>query len=71
MTDKSGVSPNTLKVGSRPGAPVVMKMGPFVQEVDPATARGYAVALIHAAEVAGLPPEPPPEGARRGLKLVA
>lgn len=43
---------------------VRFKWGPLVKDVEPATARAYAIALIHAAEIAGMPPEPP-EGSEK------
>lgn len=40
---------------------VIVQVGPLVRHFDPPTARAIAIALIHDAEVAGLPP-PEPEG---------
>lgn len=54
MTEQA--PPITLQVGhNREKHLVVLKMGNFVQGVSPVVARAYAIALIHAAEVAGLP----------------
>lgn len=51
--------PIALHLGANRGnGTVVLRMGNFVQSVNPATARAYAIGLIHAAEVAGLPPVP-------------
>lgn len=40
---------------------VRIKLGALVNDVAPSTARAMAIALIHAAEIAGMPP-PEPEG---------
>lgn len=64
MTDlaqEPAAPPNVLRVGAnREKGVVVLTMGGSIQAVNPATARAYAIGLIHAAEVAGLP-APPPE----------
>lgn len=38
---------------------VRLQLGSFIKDVEPSTARMIAIALIHNAEVAGLPPPPP------------
>lgn len=48
--------PIALQIGHNQQKGVVaLMMGGFVQQVNPPTARAYAIALIHAAEMAGLP----------------
>lgn len=44
---------------------VVVALGAFVRHFDPPTARALAIMLIHNAEVAGLPPPEPEDGARK------
>lgn len=58
-----------LEVGhvrTSPQAPGVVraKIGALFVDMDPPTARAYAIALISEAEKAGLPPLPP-EGRRK------
>lgn len=59
--DKPKTTP-VLEVGhvryERGEGKVRLKWGAFVRDVQPSTARAYAIALIHSAEIAGLPPEP-------------
>lgn len=40
---------------------VRISLGALVKDLRPSTARSLAIALIHAAEMAGLPPPPPDE----------
>lgn len=65
MTDSHALTP-TLSVGhtryENGDGKVVVALGAAFIHVDPATARAVAIALIHHAEVAGLPPpDPEPE----------
>jgi hypothetical protein len=54
--EQPAVPPIALQLGAdRQNGVVVLKMGGFVQTVNSATARAYAIGLIHAAEIAGLP----------------
>lgn len=50
---------------------VRIALGAFVKDVAPSTARMIAIALIHNAELAGLPPLPPDDEILGALSLSA